>query len=121
MRNNDGVASNRSPHGSQQRPRRGSPGWASQSPPPNTPPYPPPPPRQPPPGYQDPYDQDLSQHTAQLYPPPAPPPDPQPAEPTPPPNGPRKLTVARVAAWRSRQLTEEGIRRFHGAAGADGA
>jgi MFS family permease len=37
------------------------------------------------------------------------------------PDGPRKLTVARVAAWRSRQLTEEGIRRFHGAAGADGA
>jgi MFS family permease len=29
--------------------------------------------------------------------------------------------VARVAAWRSRQLTEQGIRRFHGAAGADGA
>src|SRR5581483_1242642 len=38
-----------------------------------------------------------------------------------PPNAPRKLTVARVAAWRSRQLTEEGLRRFHGAAGADGA
>ena len=40
---------------------------------------------------------------------------------SPPPYGPRKLTVARVAAWRSRQLTEEGFRRFHGAAGADGA
>ncbi|MGQ0481205.1 MAG: MFS transporter [Pseudonocardia sp.] len=31
------------------------------------------------------------------------------------------MTVTRVAAWRGRQLTEQGIRRFHGAAGADGA
>ncbi|MBB6378175.1 MFS family permease [Pseudonocardia eucalypti] len=34
---------------------------------------------------------------------------------------PRKLTVTRVAAWRSRQLTEQGIRAFQRAAGADGA
>ncbi|HWN33844.1 MAG TPA: MFS transporter, partial [Pseudonocardia sp.] len=36
-------------------------------------------------------------------------------------SGPRKLTVARVAAWRSRQLTGQGIRAFQRAAEADGA
>jgi len=34
---------------------------------------------------------------------------------------PRKLTVTRVAAWRSRQLTGQGIRAFQRAAEADGA
>ena len=34
---------------------------------------------------------------------------------------PRKLTVTRVAALRSRQLTQNGIRAFHRAASADGA
>lgn len=34
---------------------------------------------------------------------------------------PRKLTVTRVAAMRSRQITEGGIRAFHRAASADGA
>ncbi len=29
--------------------------------------------------------------------------------------------MVRGAAWRGRQLTEQGVRRFHGAAGADGA
>lgn len=39
----------------------------------------------------------------------------------PPPTGPRKLTVTRVAAWRSRQLTRQGIAAFRRAAAADGA
>ncbi|MDT7747144.1 MAG: hypothetical protein QOD96_806, partial [Pseudonocardiales bacterium] len=34
---------------------------------------------------------------------------------------PRKLTVTRVAAWRSRQLTGQGVRAFQRAAEADGA
>jgi MFS family permease len=34
---------------------------------------------------------------------------------------PRKLTVTRVAAWRSRQLVGEGVRRFHRATTAGGA
>jgi MFS family permease len=34
---------------------------------------------------------------------------------------PRKLTVTRVAAWRSRQLTQQGIQAFRRAATADGA
>ena len=55
-------------------------------------------------------------------PPSAPPltPDPDPGAP----DGirmPRKLTVTRVAALRSRQLTRNGIRAFHRAASADGA
>ncbi|HET8590307.1 MAG TPA: MFS transporter [Nakamurella sp.] len=67
-------------------------------------------------------------HTAHLPPyrePFAPEPDdhPTPAEP---PAGlggrsPRKLTVTRVAALRSRELTHRGIERFHGAVSADGA
>jgi len=36
-------------------------------------------------------------------------------------SGPRKLTVTRVAAWRSRQLTQQGIAAFRRAATADGA
>ncbi|HYZ37559.1 MAG TPA: MFS transporter [Pseudonocardiaceae bacterium] len=43
----------------------------------------------------------------------------QPSSSGPPP--PRKLTVTRVAAWRSRQLVGGGVRRFHQAATADGA
>jgi MFS family permease len=35
--------------------------------------------------------------------------------------GPRKLTVTRVAFWRGRQLTQQGIRAFRRAATADGA
>ncbi|WP_051086100.1 MFS transporter [Actinomycetospora chiangmaiensis] len=35
--------------------------------------------------------------------------------------GPRKITVTRVAAWRTRNLTRAGIRAFHRAASADGA
>jgi MFS family permease len=35
--------------------------------------------------------------------------------------GPRKLTVTRVAAWRGRQLTQQGIQAFRRAATADGA
>jgi hypothetical protein len=34
---------------------------------------------------------------------------------------PRKITVTRVAAWRSRQLVSGGVRRFHRATTADGA
>ncbi|MGH3779188.1 MAG: MFS transporter, partial [Pseudonocardiaceae bacterium] len=34
---------------------------------------------------------------------------------------PRKITVTRVAAWRSRQLVGDGVRRFHRATTADGA
>ncbi|TQF74184.1 MFS transporter [Rhodococcus spelaei] len=44
----------------------------------------------------------------------------QPNAPKPPPI-PRKLTVARVAAMRSRELTNKGIATFHRAAKADGA
>jgi MFS family permease len=49
-----------------------------------------------------------------------PPEDPPPADP-PPQRVPRKLTVTRVAALRSREITENGIRAFHRAATADGA
>ena len=56
--------------------------------------------------------------------PPAPEPAPEP-EPTPPDppskRMPRKLTVTRVAALRSREITENGWRAFHRAATADGA
>lgn len=48
-----------------------------------------------------------------------------PAELPPPPPGspryPRKITVTRVAAWRSRQLVGDGARLFHRATTADGA
>ncbi len=44
---------------------------------------------------------------------------PQAASGGPPP--PRKITVTRVAAWRSRQLVSGGVRRFHRATTADGA
>ncbi|HEY3896819.1 MAG TPA: MFS transporter [Pseudonocardiaceae bacterium] len=37
------------------------------------------------------------------------------------PRPPRKITVTRVAAWRSRQLVGDGVRRFHRATTADGA
>ena len=37
------------------------------------------------------------------------------------PQPPRKITVTRVAAWRSRQLVSGGVRRFHEATTADGA
>src|SRR5690606_13018872 len=37
------------------------------------------------------------------------------------PKMPRKLTVTRVAAMRSRQITQNGIRAFHRATTADGA
>ncbi len=37
------------------------------------------------------------------------------------PQFPRKITVTRVAAWRSRQLVGGGVRRFHQATTADGA
>lgn len=51
--------------------------------------------------------------------------DPVPAELPPPPPGspryPRKITVTRVAAWRSRQLVGDGARLFHRATTADGA
>ena len=50
-------------------------------------------------------------------PPTAPPTDPGP----PPQRMPRKLTVTRVAALRSREITNNGIRAFHRAATADGA
>jgi MFS family permease len=58
---------------------------------------------------------------------PTPPPaDPAPAADSPPAEAPqqrvpRKLTVTRVAALRSREITENGIRAFHRAATADGA
>jgi MFS family permease len=55
-------------------------------------------------------------------PPAAPQPEPQPSsEEAPPQRVPRKLTVTRVAALRSREITENGIRAFHRAATADGA
>ncbi len=44
---------------------------------------------------------------------------PQPASSGPP--YPRKITVTRVAAWRSRQLVGDGVRLFHRATTADGA
>jgi hypothetical protein len=44
---------------------------------------------------------------------------PHPASSGPPP--PRKITVTRVAAWRSRQLVGDGVRLFHRATTADGA
>jgi hypothetical protein len=44
---------------------------------------------------------------------------PQPASGAPP--YPRKITVTRVAAWRSRQLVGDGVRLFHRATTADGA
>jgi hypothetical protein len=51
-----------------------------------------------------------------------PPPGPEPEQPDQRnPRPPRKLTVTRVAAWRGRQLTGQGIRAFQRAAGADGA
>lgn len=37
------------------------------------------------------------------------------------PRFPRKITVTRVAAWRSRKLVGDGVRRFHRATTADGA
>ena len=52
---------------------------------------------------------------------PEPEPDPVPATEPPPQRVPRKLTVTRVAALRSREITENGIRAFHRAATADGA
>ncbi|HET9255966.1 MAG TPA: MFS transporter, partial [Pseudonocardiaceae bacterium] len=57
---------------------------------------------------------------------PSDPPDPptEPIRPEPRPEGPpppRKITVTRVAAWRSRQLVGGGMRRFHQATTADGA
>ncbi|MBV9315778.1 MAG: MFS transporter [Pseudonocardia sp.] len=52
---------------------------------------------------------------------PPPPQQHQPNKPRQPRSPPSKLTVTRVAAWRGRQLTEQGVRAFHGAAGADGA
>jgi MFS family permease len=36
-------------------------------------------------------------------------------------HGPKKITVTRVAAWRTRNLTRAGVRAFHRAASADGA
>ncbi len=48
-------------------------------------------------------------------------PDAPPAADPPPRRMPRKLTVTRVAALRSREITENGIRAFHRAATADGA
>ena len=58
--------------------------------------------------------------------PPAPEPAPEPEPipdpaPEPPRRMPRKLTVTRVAALRSREITENGWRAFHRAATADGA
>lgn len=47
-------------------------------------------------------------------------PGPAPVDPSAP-RMPRKLTVTRVAAFRSRQITRNGLRAFHRAAGADGA
>ncbi len=52
---------------------------------------------------------------------PEPAPDPAPAAEPAPQRVPRKLTVTRVAALRSREITENGIRAFHRAATADGA
>ena len=57
-------------------------------------------------------------------PPPAEDPATVPIHPRPPSGGPqppRKITVTRVAAWRSRQLVSGGVRRFHRATTADGA
>ena len=52
---------------------------------------------------------------------PEPEPEPEPAAGPAPQRVPRKLTVTRVAALRSREITENGIRAFHRAATADGA
>lgn len=95
-------------------PRRAG-GWRSAPPPQqNQPPQqPPPPPRQaPPPPGRVPYDP----HTRHLDSDAA-------AEQTGPtaPTLPKKLTVTRVAAWRSRQLTQQGVAMFQRAVHADGA
>ena len=58
---------------------------------------------------------------AEPAPPPVAEPEPPPAPEPPPQRVPRKLTVTRVAALRSREITENGIRAFHRAATADGA
>ena len=47
--------------------------------------------------------------------------DPAAGAPTAPRTGPRKLTVTRVAAFRSRELTTRGVQIFQRAAAADGA
>lgn len=52
---------------------------------------------------------------------PTPPPAPPPARPAPTARTPRKVTVMRVAALRSKELTHRGLVRFHGAVSADGA
>ncbi|MBW0008522.1 MAG: MFS transporter [Pseudonocardiales bacterium] len=82
-----------------------------------------------PPSPHDPPLHDPSPHDPPLYDPPLydPPtydPPTGPSRPRPRSGGPpfpRKITVTRVAAWRSRQLVSGGMRRFHRATTADGA
>jgi MFS family permease len=75
-------------------------------------------------GHPD-YDPDLhrpSGRWGQPEPPePEPAPEPEPPDEAPSKRMPRKLTVTRVAALRSREITENGWRAFHRAATADGA
>ncbi|MFI5780257.1 MFS transporter [Nocardia sp. NPDC051570] len=89
-------------------------------PPPNTPALPPLPRRNPEPDVPE----FVTRRLAAGEPPPAPPPrqpDPEPAETTEQHRVPRKLTVTRVVAMRSRELTEKGFQTFQRAAKADGA
>ena len=101
-------------------PRRAG-GWRSAPPPQQNQAPPPPPPRSaPPPPGRVPYDSPgrvpYDPNTRRLD-------HEQAADqngPTPP-TLPKKLTVARVAAWRSRQLTQQGVAMFQRAVHADGA
>lgn len=94
-------------------PRRAG-GWRSAPPPLRNqapPPQAPPPPRSAPPPGRVPYDPNTRHldHEAADQ-----------SGPTPP-TLPKKLTVTRVAAWRSRQLTQQGVAMFQRAVHADGA
>jgi MFS family permease len=64
-------------------------------------------------------DWDANRYRSPAGDPPTAPTEPPPAADGPQP--PRKITVTRVAAWRSRQLVGGGVRRFHQATTADGA
>ncbi len=69
-------------------------------------------------------DADRWQPSDRYVPPPVNDADDSATAPQPPSGGPpypRKITVTRVAAWRSRQLVGGGVRRFHRATTADGA
>ena len=92
------------------------------TPPPPPPPATPPPPRTPPQGAraQETRAQETRAQETRAQPEPSSEEPPEEAGPAGP-KMPRKLTVTRVAAMRSRQITQNGIRAFHRATTADGA